>query len=228
MWLEALHQAKDHAEKCPTCGGGVQRRLYGEMHAGSSVLNGQRVEICKRPAEGFADPIVLDPLTQYFDGGLYRLWPSERYFSRGGKKLHREVWRVAFGNIPKGSHIHHRDRNASNNALSNLECVEASEHLSQTWRESPKARLAPDKHFTERARAAAADWHRSEEGRLWHRRHMERVQSWTKWRRVKKQCLFCNNEFVGVERKTGYSQKYCCANCKAAYYRKRKAAAGKI
>ncbi len=133
MWLEGLSMSQDYAKKCPTCGGGVRRRNLREMHAGSSIFDGKRVDIRKRPAEGFADPVYLDPITQYFDGRLYRMWPSERYLSRGGR-LHRYAWVAAFGPVPDGCHIHHRDDDVLNNSLRNLECVPASLHLSHTWR----------------------------------------------------------------------------------------------
>lgn len=219
MWLDALRKSEDHEAQCPTCGGGVQRRAFGEMYAGSFISDGQRVEIRRIPHEGFSNPVVLDPLTQYFDGGLYRLWPSDKYLSRGGKKLHRDVWTVAFGEIPRGCHIHHKDGNTKNNALDNLECIPASIHLSGATRKRNASRI---QHFTESAREKAADWHRSEEGRLWHRRHMARVKTWTKWKRVPKICPYCQVEFQGVQRTSGFSQIYCSEKCKMSAYRIRK------
>ncbi|MGE4527284.1 MAG: HNH endonuclease signature motif containing protein [Rhodospirillaceae bacterium] len=127
---------------------------------------------------------------------------------------------AAFGKIPKGCHIHHRDGNVLNNKLDNLECIPSSEHLSITW-EAHKADRT--EHFTEDARERAAAWHRSEEGRLWHKRHAERAKSWTKWKRERKPCLHCGKEFDALVRASGYSQKFCSNACKAAYYRKRKA-----
>lgn len=217
MWLEAIHPSEDHEAPCPTCGGAVQRRVYGEMHAGSFVLNGERVEIRRKPDEGFIGPIVLDPLTQYFDGGLYRMWPSEKYLSRGGRRLHREVWKTAFGPIPKGCHIHHRDGDTFNNQLENLECMDASEHLA----ESRAKRTEGDGWFSDSARERAADWHRSEEGRLWHRQHAQRAKSWTKWKREPKDCPQCGVRFDALVRKSGASQIYCSSVCKAAAYRGR-------
>jgi hypothetical protein len=120
MRLEAIPFTEGHAEKCVTCGSCVQRQEFGEMYAGASILNGERVEIRRKPRDGFANPIYLDPLTIYFDGGLYRKWPKQAYFSRGGKLIHREVWRDAFGAIPDGCHINHKDYNTANN---NLEVV---------------------------------------------------------------------------------------------------------
>lgn len=222
MWLESIPKSPDHSETCPTCGSCVQRRSYGEMYAGSFILDGERVEIRKQPAEGFIDPIVLDPLTQYFDGGLYRVWPAERYPSRGGKKLHRDVWQSAFGPVPAGCHIHHRDRNPNNCQLSNLECMPAAAHLSHTWTESRGAKAKGD-HFSHFARERATEWHQSEEGRLWHKRHAQRSQSWTKWKREPRPCLECGKEIMAIVRAGGHQQKFCGNNCKATHYRKRKA-----
>lgn len=221
MWLEAVSEPSEDTTQCPSCGGHVRRRTFGEMYAGSFVLDGQRVEIRRVPAEGFANPIYLDPFTQYFDGGLYRLWPGETYLTRGGKKLHREVWARAFGPIPEGCHIHHRDGNPLNNRIDNLECIPASEHLSLTWR---KRRGGLQEHFSAFARQRAAEWHKSEEGRLWHRRLAERTRNWTKWKREPRDCPECGRNFMALVRKSGYPQIFCSRECKVAAYRKRKKA----
>jgi hypothetical protein len=190
------------------------------MYAGSQVLDGQRVEIRRSPADGFANPIYLDPLTQYFNGALYRLWPNERYFSKGGSRLHRDVWEFAFGEIPLGHHIHHRDGNPVNNSISNLECMEATEHLKLTWKEHKEGK---QEHFTVLAREKATQWHKSDEGRLWHSRMAKRSESWKKWKRDKKPCVWCGKEFDALIRKSGNAQKFCHPNCKAAHYRNNKA-----
>ena len=222
MWMETIHKTESHSEKCVSCGGDVQRRIYGEMYAGSFIQDGVRLEISRKPNEGFANPIYLDPLTQYFDGGLYRKWPSDSYLSRGGKKLHRDVWRNAFGEIPEKCHIHHKDNNPLNNTIENLECLPAKEHLQKTMQE--RIARGHNQGFGDKAREKAADWHKSEEGRLWHKRNAERTKNWTKWERTEKTCPICNKQFNGIERKSGYSQKYCSVNCKATFYRRRKAA----
>lgn len=219
MWMEAIRGAEDHETECQSCGGGVRRRPHGEMHAGSFVRDGARVEIRREPDAGFADPVVLDPLCQYFDGRLYRLWPQERYFARGGQRLHRDVWRAAFGPIPGGCHIHHRDGNTGNNRLANLECVPAAEHLRAS---AAKRTPVP---FSAAARSAAAEWHRSDAGRAWHRRHAERAQGWTKWKREDRPCQHCG-EIIrnALVRRGGNAQKYCTDTCKALAYRARNAA----
>lgn len=224
MWLETLHKPEKDQECCPTCRGGVQRRTYGEVYAGAFIQDGQRLEIRRVPATGYYDPVVLDPLTQYFDGGLYRIWPSERYYSRGGKKLHRKVWECAFGSIPKGHHIHHKDANTANNSLSNLECLPAKENLAEMLKRTSVARKT--RGFGAKAREAAAAWHKSEEGRLWHKRHAERQKTWTKWKREQRACLECGKEFLALIRASGRSQKYCSRRCgvKASVARRKKPA----
>lgn len=221
MRMETLSQPADNAAKCPTCGGGVHRRAYGEMHAGSSIQDGQRVDIRRTPDAGFADPIVLDILTQYFDGGLYRVWPGEKYLARGGKKLHRDVWAGAFGPVPRDCHIHHRDADPANNRLDNLECIPAREHMALTF-ENSRGRRSARGWFSDAARDAAADWHKSDEGRLWHKRHAERSKSWLKWKREERACPQCGKLFDALIRKSGHAQVYCHSNCKAAAYRARR------
>ena len=43
--------------------------------------------------------------------------------------LHRLVYKLFCGDIPKGMHIHHKDKNPLNNSLVNLELKEAKQHL---------------------------------------------------------------------------------------------------
>ena len=43
--------------------------------------------------------------------------------------LHRQVWEAHHGPIPEGWHIHHRDGNRANNAISNLEAKSPGGHI---------------------------------------------------------------------------------------------------
>lgn len=50
---------------------------------------------------------------------------------KGERRLefqHRRVWREAYGEIPKGCHIHHINGNRTDNALGNLICYTPEEH----------------------------------------------------------------------------------------------------
>src|SRR4029077_852901 len=81
--------------------------------------------------------------------GLKRKWGADHAQWRGGRVVgvngyvyvrvapntlvleHRAVWERAYGPIPDGMVIHHRNRNRSDNRLENLEAVDETEHLSQ-------------------------------------------------------------------------------------------------
>lgn len=221
MRMEAIHKSKDNEDCCPSCRGAVCRRPFGEMHAGSYVQDGKRVDIRRTPRDGFQNPIVLDSITQYFLGGLYRMWPSEVYLAKGGKRLHRDVWTDAYGPIPKGCHIHHRDADVLNNDIENLECISPADHRRKTH--ADRSARGYKSAIGGLARAKAAGWHRSDEGREWHRQHAARQKNWTKWVREPRNCLNCGDEFQCIIRGNGHTHKYCGPNCKAAYYRKRKA-----
>lgn len=223
MWLEAISQPAPDASGCPTCGGPVCRRPYGEMYAGAFILDGERVEIRRVPDPCYIDPVVLDPLTQYFNGKLYRLWPGERYHGQSGKRLHRAAWESAFGPIPRGCHIHHRDEDTTNNRLSNLECLPPSEHLAKPSknRRSPPKGVDP---FSDDYRRLALQFNQSEAGRLWHKRNSERMQNWKKWKREPRICGHCEQTYQAVIRKNGHPQIYCSALCRVAAYRVRDAA----
>ena len=215
--MEKNETTWDNQEKCGACGSYIQGQYESEMYAGAFIFDRQRVEIRRKPKEWFKNPIILDIITQYFDGKLYRLYSSEKYFSCGGGTLHRHVWRGAFGEIPKGCHIHHKNRNTKDNRIENLECLPSKEHLSENWKHLNTGKTV---FFTKSARDGAAKWHSSDEGRLWHSRMAKRAQSWTKWKRETKECLWCKKEFEGTVRSNGHSQKFCHANCKASHYRK--------
>lgn len=216
MRMEAISRACDHEEECPACGGAVHRRPYGEMYAGSYVLDGERVEIRRVPDAGHVDPIFLDALTQYFDGKLSRLYPSDSYYSCGGKYLHRRVWESAFGPIPLGCHIHHKDGNPARNAIDNLECIDPREHGAI----SGKARKTQYK-FTAEAKEKARQWHFSEAGKLWHKRQNERVKEWAEWSRVDRQCDYCGDTFRALKRTGAKQQRFCSSVCRIADYQAR-------
>lgn len=111
--------------------------------------------------------------------------PGGGHIARGVEALHREVYKDAHGPIPPGYHVHHIDSDTSNNDPGNLVALPPGEHVEITvagwearggsWRDR-EAMLAN----LDAIRTKASAWHRSEEGRRWHRenahRHLPRVQ----------------------------------------------------
>src|SRR5215831_17499593 len=73
--------------------------------------------------------------TRIHNGITYYRYPDSRhrslsnYFSRQGVYLHRIIYEQHHGPIPANHHIHHIDGNTTNNAIENLLCVPAEDHL---------------------------------------------------------------------------------------------------
>lgn len=156
-----------------------------------------------------------------FNGFTYRRYPDSpraahrRYFSRTGGLLHRDVWELHHGPIPAGWHVHHKDGDPGNNAIDNLECLPPADHA----REHEDARRVVGtsvEHLAllDRIRPAAAEWHRSEEGRAWHREHAK--ESLRKAHAARKpaaeracRCTECSKEFIARSPKAMYCSDEC-------------------
>lgn len=146
-------------------------------------------------------------------------WSDRAYFrpgiadrQRGVLALHQEVWRDANGGapIPEGFHVHHKDRDPLNNDPSNLVLISAAEHREEHREENAaRGRANPP---SDAARAAAAEWHRSEEGRAWHREHGART--WEGREPENRVCAQCNAVFQTLDRKK--ATRFCSNKCKAA------------
>ena len=167
------------------------------------------MDTSKRPD---LSPTVISPTAQEFNGERYYLCGF--YFQRNGRRLHRAVWKYNRGDIPKGYHVHHRDNCRSNNAIENLELLTAFDHLSLHG--NPNARL------TDAARAKAAEWHGSDEGRLWHSRHYRESIAPTMAKRTTLACQHCGQPFE-ARLVLAARSKFCGNNCKARALRKRRA-----
>lgn len=167
-----------------------------------------------------------------FLGVIYRRYPqskniSDRTYFRAGKGdvangsgyLHRDIWVAHNGPIPDGYEVDHRDGNPFNNAIENLQLLTNAEHVEkhrEGWREQSRRRaaaVAPD------VRAAmlwaAAEWHRSAEGREWHSGHAKRVAMGIPL--VDRACVRCGKEYR-VKAHAKWS-RYCSGKCRA-YARK--------
>lgn len=146
-----------------------------------------------------------------FNGRRYRRYPDakqpahRRYFGRSKGFLHRDVWEFYNGPIPDGYEVHHIDGDTANNDISNLECLPASEHRRMEHAgQVAHAHSDAQKEHLARIRGKAAEWHRSEEGRAWHREHAKRAfgkvdrKAWYDAQPlVEKTCEECGVKFMG-------------------------------
>ena len=137
--------------------------------------------------------------------------PHAGHIRNGIQALHQEVWKSAFGDIPEGYHIHHRDGNALNNEIDNLVCKKEFDHLSEHSKEYYKDNEERCRAHLEEIRPLAAVWHRSDEGRQWHSEHG--IEAYAKREYVKKVCEVCGCEFETKNR--GKGTRFCSNKCKS-------------
>lgn len=148
---------------------------------------------------------------QMFDGKIYYQYEG-RYFTRHNKKMHRDVWEFYNGQIPKGHHIHHIDGDVTNNDISNLQLMEASEHLRMEGIKRHKENPEWSKQFHAKGIEMAKDWHKSAEGREWHKQNG--IKAFQKRQPISMVCQVCNKPY---ETKKYANSKFCSNNCKSAF-----------
>lgn len=156
---------------------------------------------------------------QYFNGIKFTRDDKTGYYRNSTlrKRMHRYVWEYYNGSIPEGYHIHHKDKDKSNNDISNLEAIPFSAHAKIHNTEKAQLRYGEMVvNLIENAQPKAVEWHKSEEGRQWHKEQYER----TKHKLHPEQtmvCEMCGKEYVG---KVSTENRFCSNKCRAAWRRK--------
>jgi hypothetical protein len=150
---------------------------------------------------------------QIFNGRTYYQYEG-RYFTSGTRKMHRDVWAFHNGEIPKGNHIHHIDGDVTNNDISNLQLMEASAHLRMEGKKRHQDNPEWSKQFYTKGIELAKEWHRSPEGREWHKQHG--INVFANREVYTLNCHVCNNPY---KTKIVNNSKFCSNNCKSAYRR---------
>jgi hypothetical protein len=158
----------------------------------------------------------------YVDGFKFRKDPKTGYYLStkkigvSRKRLHVYMWETRKGEIPKGYHVHHSDRDKDNNEIDNLLCMTRKEHLSWHGNNLTDEELEKRMKSFAKAQKEAAKWHKSEEGRSWHKEHAERVSKKRK-PSYKHSCLYCNKDFKSYRRT---NVKFCSPNCRTKHRRR--------
>jgi hypothetical protein len=157
----------------------------------------------------------MDLPIQIFNGKEYRLYPGERYYSRGTKRLHVEVWKYHNGAIPKGYSVHHLNQNTQDNCISNLTLLKSSVHQSFHIKERHKKDPEWSKRFHDAGIEAAKSWHKSEVGKTWHSK--QATISFKDRKPIEKSCMQCGSIFLDITRRD--ESKFCSNKCKSAFRR---------
>lgn len=162
----------------------------------------------------------------FLDGIEFRRYPDAKNYSdriyfrpggsdaaRGVQNYHRELYKKHHGPIPEGFDVHHKDSNALNNALDNLELKPKGEH--KRWHaDQPIApeKLAALRAQMDHARVFAADWHSTPEGLRFHAALGKK--SWDKREFRSIVCQECGKDYQ--TRHLGKT-KFCSGACKSRH-----------
>lgn len=154
--------------------------------------------------------IIIDGLSFVRSGRLYY------YNSHTRRYLHRYIWEKAYGEIPEGYEIHHKDHNPLNNDLENLEMVETMEHRNYHARNlTDEQREFYKRNMNEKARPEAIKWHKSIEGREWHKKHYHNTKH-KLHKRITRKCDSCGVTYEAQDTK---GNRFCSNKCKSKWRR---------
>lgn len=89
---------------------------------------------------------IIDDTHQRFDGVVYRKDSCGHY--ENDLRIHRAVWSYYHGKIPDDYQIHHIDKNKTNNAIENLQCLTRLEHRKAHSKKGTRVATPKKKIFT--------------------------------------------------------------------------------
>ena len=156
----------------------------------------------------------------YFNGYKFTKDDKTGYYLSSaidGKRyrLHRYIWEYYNGEIPKGYHVHHKDHNKNNNEINNLELLTKKEHIIRHALEmTDETKEKYRENLNKNARPKAIEWHKSKEGREWHKKQYE--MSLGNREKNKFICEYCNKEYETYKQQ---KNRFCSLKCKSAYRR---------
>lgn len=131
-------------------------------------------------------------------------------------RAHVWVWKYHNGQIEKGFHIHHIDENKSNNSIENLKKISAFNHISFHMLKEENRKRSKD--HAEKIRPLTKAWHKSEEGRKWHKEHALRC-NFGNGKYFDYECQECNRNYKSKIKAENRS-KFCSNACKSKWRRK--------
>ena len=152
---------------------------------------------------------------QYEDGIKFTRDDATGYYlnSTLRKRIHRYVWEKHYGSIPDGYEIHHKDFNKSNNNIENLELIKKERHASIHGRENGIANV--ESGLLDEIRPLTKKWHKSDEGRRWHKKHYEKNKN-KLYQEKEFVCDWCGKHYIST---INGRNRFCSNRCKSAWRR---------
>lgn len=125
------------------------------------------------------------------------------------------IWEFYNGEIPEGYDIHHKV-SKRDNEIEHLEMLTKSEHRKVHYDIFSEDRKKQMKlNLEKNARPKAIEWHKSEEGKAWHKNQYERTLA-----KVKEKEFICENCGEKFKSKPKAKNKFCSNKCKSSWRRK--------
>ena len=153
------------------------------------------------------------------DGYRFTVTSGKKYYYNSSlrKYLHQYIWIKEYGEIPKGHEVHHIDLNPFNNSLENLRLLTIEEHkkihADVSWDED--RRKWARENLAQNARPKASEWHKSDEGREWHKKHFEHTKD-KLFQEKEFICECCKEPFKAVNKGVN---RFCSNRCKSKWRR---------
>lgn len=153
----------------------------------------------------------------YVDGYKFRKDTASGYYlgtqriDGVRKRLHIYMWEKYNGMVPKGYEINHIDENKDDNEIKNLQCMTKSDHIKWHAKHDRAKMIDKWRKNLDKARIEAAKWHKSPEGREWHKEHA--YHSIINTEIYHKKCLNCGKNYIAKKK----FSKFCSPKCQTAY-----------
>lgn len=144
------------------------------------------------------------------------VYKGDRYYLNKGyyiytERLHRRIWKDAYGEIPEGCHIHHKNGDSTDNRLENLECIGKREHHLMHFDREKQLGILHSKEISEKAHR----WHKTKGAKKLLGNASKK--QWKNRKPIRRICTVCSIEF---ETLNFAGTKYCSQKCrtKAGYW----------
>ena len=152
-----------------------------------------------------------------FNGLKFRRDKKTGYYLNSNihKRLHVYVWEYFNGKVADGYQVHHK-KEKQNNDIEFLESLSQKEHMKiHGETETEERKEWKRNNLKENVRPKASEWHKSKEGREWHKKHFEQFKDKMFIKHIKI-CDYCKMKYETTQD----NSRFCSNKCSSAWRRK--------